>query len=189
MRLTSRDRLIGAIGRVRALVAVYASVLTGVTVLDIVGGIYFIFQLFHGYGDEQIKKCQAQADQGAPGTVDAEHWACSAGFKTGRTIVVVVYVIWWLIEICESPRLRPHCFGWQADLGIASGSADGCVIAFEYVGQLREEEEAKFSDREKAQSQNVTIVTQPAAAYGQPQPYPFAAPQNSYGPEYKEEPL
>ena len=70
-----------------------------------------------------------------------------------------------------------------------SGSADGCVIAFEYVGQLREEEEAKFSDREKAQAQNVTIVTQPAAAYGQPQPYPFAAPQNSYGPEYKEEPL
>ena len=85
----------------RALVAVYASVLMGVTVLDVVGGIYFIFQLFHGYGDEQIKKCQAQADQGAPGTVDAEHWACSAGFKTGRTVVVVVYVIWWLIEICE----------------------------------------------------------------------------------------
>ncbi|KAI0708083.1 hypothetical protein C8T65DRAFT_830075 [Cerioporus squamosus] len=157
--ITSLLGLIGAIGRVRALVAVYATVLTGVTVLDIIGGIYFIVQLFHGYGDEQIAKCQAQADQGAQGTVDVEHWACSAGFKAGRTVVVVVYVIWWLIEIY------------------------GCVIAFEYVGQLNEEEEAKVSDREKNQSQNVTIVSQPSAAFAQPQPYPFADSQNAYGPQ------
>ena len=85
-------------------------------------------------------------------------------------------------------RLVPLGGGWYADWWWFN-ITDGCVIAFEYVGQLREEEEAKFSDREKAQAQNVTIVTQPAAAYGQPQPYPFAAPQNSYGPEYKEEPL
>ena len=85
-------------------------------------------------------------------------------------------------------KLVPLGGGWHADW-CWFNFTDGCVIAFEYIGQLREEEEAKFSDREKAQAQNVTIVTQPAAAYGQPQPYPFAAPQNSYGPEYKEEPL
>ena len=92
MRLTSRDRLIGAIGRVRALVAVYASVLTGVTVLDVVGGIYFIFQLFHGKTDAEIEKCQANLQADAPeGTnVDFTNWACSASFKTGRVIVVVL---------------------------------------------------------------------------------------------------
>ncbi|RDX41616.1 hypothetical protein OH76DRAFT_187663 [Lentinus brumalis] len=157
--VTSFLGLIGAIGRVRPLVAIYATVLTGVTVLDIIGGIYLIVQLFHGYGDDQVKKCQDQADKGAQGTVDVEHWACSEGFKVGRTILVVVYVIWWLIEIY------------------------GCVIAFGYVSQLNEEEEAKNSDREKNQSQNVTIVTQPAAAFGQPQPYPFSESSNAYGPQ------
>ena len=53
--------------------------------------------------------------------------------------------------------------------------ADGCVIAFEYVGQLAEEQDAEHRDhQEKSVPQNVTIVQQPA--------YAFKAPQNSYGP-------
>ena len=47
---------------------------------------------------------------------------------------------------------------------------DGCVIAFEYVGQLNDEEDAatsesRYGGEKGPQSQNVTIVTQPAYAF------------------------
>ena len=54
---------------------------------------------------------------------------------------------------------------------------DGCVIAFEYVGQLTEEEDAELAQQNhnpEKQASNVTIVTQPA--------YAFSATPNAYGP-------
>ena len=81
--------------------------ITFVTVLDVVAGIFFIYQLFHGAGQDQVNKCQAAADNKTQGVPDASdvsdvtHWACSTGFAVGRAIVVVVYVLFWLIEICE----------------------------------------------------------------------------------------
>ena len=81
----------------RGLVALYASAITFVTVLDVVGGIYVIYQLFHGAGDEQVQKCIDDAKNGVP---DVNHWVCDEGFKVGRTILVVLYVLFWLVEIC-----------------------------------------------------------------------------------------
>ncbi|TBU31547.1 hypothetical protein BD309DRAFT_993216 [Dichomitus squalens] len=146
--LTSLLGLIGAIGRIRSLVGLYAGMITFVTVLDVVAGIFFIYQLFHGEGNDQINKCTAAADnntQGLPDSsnaADVTHWACSTGFAVGRAIVVVVYVLFWLIEIY------------------------GCVIAFEYVGQLAEERDAEYrDDHEKPAPQNITIIPQPAYAF------------------------
>ena len=51
---------------------------------------------------------------------------------------------------------------------------DGCYIAYEYFGQLKEEAEARRRDAEKDQAANVTIVSQPQ--------YAFASQPNAYGP-------
>lgn len=51
------------------------------------------------------------------------------------------------------------------------GFVDGCVIAFNYVSQLDEEEQAQFRDQEKPATQ-VTVV-QPA--------YAFSERPNTYG--------
>ena len=84
--------MVGAIGRLRSLVGIYFGTITAVTLLDIIAGCYLIFQLFHGKTDAEIEKCQANLQADAPeGTnVDFTNWACSASFKTGRVIVVVL---------------------------------------------------------------------------------------------------
>ena len=87
----------GAIGRVRGLVALYASAITFVTVVNVVSGIYVIYQLFHGAGDAQVQKCINDAQNGVQ---QVNHFVCDEGFKIGRTILVVIYVLFWLIEIC-----------------------------------------------------------------------------------------
>lgn len=101
---------IGSIGRKRSLVSLYASTITFTTVLSIAAGIFFIYNLYHAGGEEQIKKCEtnAQSAQNAQGptvadprtTANVNHWVCQTGFATGRVVVVVVYVIFWLLEIC-----------------------------------------------------------------------------------------
>nr|VWO94003.1 Protein kinase domain-containing protein [Ganoderma boninense] len=146
--LSSLLGLIGAIGRKRTLVGLYASTITFTTVLSIATGIFFIYSLYHAGGEEQVRKCEQNAqnaqdpsDPNFQQTTSVDNWVCQTGFATGRTIVVVVYVIFWLIEIY------------------------GCVIAFNYVSQLDEEEQAQFSDQEKPAPQ-VTIV-QPAYAFSE----------------------
>ncbi|KAI0360803.1 hypothetical protein OH77DRAFT_1493188 [Trametes cingulata] len=131
--------IVGSIWKIRSLVSLYAGAITFATVLDIVVGIFGIFQLFHGEGASQISKCEANAGKGV--NQDFTNFACNASFKTARVIVVVLAVIFWLIAIY------------------------GCHIAFEYVGQLSEE---RSVDSEKNnQSQNVTIV-QPYPFAGAP---------------------
>ncbi|KAH9919443.1 uncharacterized protein BXZ73DRAFT_52563 [Epithele typhae] len=147
--------LIGSIGRIRGLVSLYASVITFVTVANVVGGIYVIYQLFHAAGAEQVAKCEADA-QG--GKTDVNHFVCDEGFKVGRTVAIVVYVIFWLIEIY------------------------GCFIAFWYVSQLTEEKDAELlaSAAEKQTAANVTVVAQPAYAFSQT-PNAYAPPTTTYG--------
>lgn len=147
--LTSLLGLIGSIGKLRSLVGIYFGTITAVTVLDIIGGCYLIFQLFNAETDEKIKECEDRIQGGAN---DVSSWACQASFKTGRVIVVVLYVIFWLIAIY------------------------GCVIAYDYFAQLGEEDEARINDAEKSQASNVTIVTQPQYAFTS-QPNAYSAPQ------------
>ncbi len=100
--------LVGSIGRKRSLVGLYASTITFTTVLSIAAGIFFIYNLYHAGGEEQIKKCEANAENAQdpldPQSTDVNHWVCQTGFATGRTVVVVVYVLFWLIEICACTR-------------------------------------------------------------------------------------
>ena len=86
----------------RGLVALYAGPLAFVTVLNVASGIFFIYQLFHGAGDAQVQKCVADAQSGAQ---DVNHWVCSEGFAVARDVVVAVYVVFWLVEICASLSL------------------------------------------------------------------------------------
>lgn len=158
--LSSILGFIGAIGRKRSLVSLYASTITFTTVLSIAAGIFFIYNLYHAGGEDQIKKCEANAQSAQSAqnaqdptvadpqtTANVNHWVCQTGFATGRIVVVVVYVIFWLLEIY------------------------GCVIAFNYVSQLDEEEQTERRDFEKPAPQ-ITVV-QPA--------YAFAERPNVYG--------
>ncbi|PIL27408.1 hypothetical protein GSI_10556 [Ganoderma sinense ZZ0214-1] len=145
--LSSLLGFIGAIGRKHSLVSLYGGTITFTTVLSIATGIFFIWNLFHAGGEEQVKKCEQNAqnaqdpsDPNFQQSTTVDNWVCQTGFATGRTVVVVVYVIFWLIQIY------------------------GCVIAFNYVSQLEEEEQAQF-DHEKPAPQ-VTIV-QPAYAFSE----------------------
>lgn len=98
---------IGAIGRKRSLVSLYASTITFTTVLSIATGIFFIWNLYHAGGEDQIKKCEQNAqnaqdpsDPNFAQNTNVDNWVCQTGFATGRTVVVVVYVVFWLIQIC-----------------------------------------------------------------------------------------
>ncbi|KAI0826968.1 hypothetical protein BC628DRAFT_1409816 [Trametes gibbosa] len=151
--LVSLMGLIGAIGKLRGLVTFYASVITLATVADIAAGIYVIYQLFHGEGASDVSKCEANAGDGV--NKDFTHFACNASFKTARVVVVVVYVLFWLFTIY------------------------GCHIAFEYVGQLREERDGEDAEKRVQPVQNVTYAAYPAPT-GQ---YPFASAPNAVGPQ------
>ncbi|KAI0365987.1 hypothetical protein BV20DRAFT_693807 [Pilatotrama ljubarskyi] len=140
--------LVGSIWKIFSLVSLYAGSITFATGVEIVIGIYSIYQLFHGEGASQISKCEQSAGTGV--NQDFTNFSCNASFKTGRVIVVVLAVIFWLIAIY------------------------GCHIAFEYVGQLREEKSDGGDYEKNNQSQNITVVSAP-------QPYPFAGAPNAIG--------
>lgn len=80
----------------------YASVITLATIADVAGGIYVIYQLFHGEGAADEAKCEK--DQAAI-NADFTHFACNASFKTLRTIVIVLWVAFWIFTICACPSL------------------------------------------------------------------------------------
>ncbi|KAH9849650.1 hypothetical protein C2E23DRAFT_888130 [Lenzites betulinus] len=149
--LASLLGLVGAIGRLRGLVTFYASVITLATIADVAGGIYVIYQLFHGEGAADEAKCEK--DQAAI-SADFTHFACNASFKTLRTIVIVLWVAFWIFTIY------------------------GCGIAFEYVGQLKEEQELRDDEKRAPPVQNVTY-----ASYGPTTvaPYPFTSAPNAGG--------
>ncbi|KAL1941589.1 hypothetical protein VTO73DRAFT_7028 [Trametes versicolor] len=146
--LISLGGLVGSLWKILSLVGLYAGAITFATVLDIAAGIYVIYQLFHGEGASDISKCEANAGTGV--NKDFTSFACNASFKTARVVVVVIYALFWLFSIY------------------------GCHIAFEYVGQLREEKEnGGDSEKRGGAAPNVTIVNTP---------YPFAAAPNTMGP-------
>ncbi|KAI0674190.1 hypothetical protein C8Q78DRAFT_967188 [Trametes maxima] len=156
--LISLGGLIGSIWKRLSLVSLYAGAITFATVLDIAAGIFVIFQLFHGAGASDISKCEQDAANRGQVNTDFTHFACNTGFKTGRVIVVVIYVLFWLFQIY------------------------GCHIAFEYVGQLKEERSGNDYEKNN-QVQNVTVVA-PAYAPPPPNQYAFAAAPNAMGPKY-----
>ncbi|KAI0746637.1 hypothetical protein C8Q80DRAFT_1271502 [Daedaleopsis nitida] len=168
--LASTMGIVGSIGRMRTLIGVYATTITTMTIMSIISGIYLIFNLFHGETDAQIKKCEDDVANGTANEQEFTQWACSASFKTGRVIVVVLYVIFWLVEICAYDSLSR--ISSMADEGFLP--PDGCVIAYEYLGQLREEADAEARDAEKNQVAKVQIFATPQ--------YAFATPHNAYAP-------
>ncbi|CDO74391.1 hypothetical protein BN946_scf184392.g2 [Trametes cinnabarina] len=148
--------LVGSLFKILPLVGLYAGAIAAATAVDIAVGIYVIFQLYHGEGASDVNKCVANAGDGV--NADFAHWACSGSFKVGRVIVVVLYVLFWLVTIY------------------------GCHIAFQYVGQLREERDEPAppaSDFEKnSQVQNINVVAAPASQY------PFSTAPNAMGTRY-----
>lgn len=67
------------------------------------------------------------------------------------------------------------CWGESADDACLT---DGCGIAFEYVGQLKEEQELRDDEKRAPPVQNVTY-----ASYGPTTvaPYPFTSAPNAGG--------
>ncbi|KAI8986832.1 hypothetical protein BD414DRAFT_416241 [Trametes punicea] len=144
--------LVGSIFKVLPLVSLYAGSITLGTVANIAVGVFAMYQLFHGEGAAEVSKCEADAGDGV--NQDFTHFACNESFKIARTIYVVLSVLFWLIEIY------------------------GCHIAFEYVGQLREEQEGRSDQEKNGGVQNVNIISTPYPPANQ---YPFSAAPNAMG--------
>ncbi|OBZ77559.1 hypothetical protein A0H81_02231 [Grifola frondosa] len=162
------DALLGMIGclfRFRRFVNGYAASLVFDTLFNISIGSFFLFQLFHQDGADEVTKCV----DGTTGDVgDVKNWACQKGFDVLRIVVVVLFVILWLFEIA------------------------GCFIVYDYVGQLRDEQEAEqalsMPQQQIAVSAPYPATTYRTPTYGGPgdmeagkSPYTFTAPANAYG--------
>ncbi|KAI0777562.1 hypothetical protein BD413DRAFT_468134 [Trametes elegans] len=132
--LVSALGLVGSLFKILGCVRFYAGTITAVTVANVAIGIFAIYQLFHGAGASQVGRCEQDAARG--GVLDGQFadFACDTGFKAGRTVVVVVCVVFWLVIIY------------------------GCYIAHEYVRQLEDEESSEHDRQWGAQKQNITVV-------------------------------
>ena len=62
-------------------------------------GAYFLYTLFHKIGQQDLNDCQSTND------TDLTRAACRKGFEIARGILVGIYVVVWLVELCASS----HC--------------------------------------------------------------------------------
>ncbi|TDL22532.1 hypothetical protein BD410DRAFT_722584 [Rickenella mellea] len=157
--LASIFGFIGTIIKNRSFVSAYSTMLFVLLGFNIGSGILYIHSLFQSdVEDRNINQCIA----GSTSTLKKE--TCRAGFKVGRTVLIVVYIVVWLFMLY------------------------GCMIVANYVGQLSEEEDL---DNARAISAPAPVApAYPQTTYGEyntapamTQQYPYAAPQNSFGKE------
>jgi len=125
--LCSLVGLWGSLSKGRGSVGFYAYTVTFNTFLIIAVGIYFVWALFHGRGDDDVQNC-VDGDAG-----DVKQRVCQKGFDVIRILIVVAFVIIWIFQLA------------------------GIFIVFDYVGQLREENELEDSEARK--------ISQPAIAF------------------------
>jgi len=126
----------GSLSKGYGSISFYAYTVTFNTFLIIITGIYFVWTLFHGRGDQSVNKCVDGADGELSGV---KKWVCQKGFDVIRILIVVLFVIIWIFQLI------------------------GIFIVFDYRGQLREEVELEDTESRKAQPQPNFVVTAPAA--------------------------
>jgi hypothetical protein len=103
---------------------------------SIASGAFFLYTLFHQTGDNDIQSCINGS------TDDLKKEACKKGFEVIRGVIVGVFVLVWLIELCaySNFQLLRQSHAYKLN------HIDGCIIVSNYVEQLDEEEAAQYPD-------------------------------------------
>lgn len=131
---------------------------------SIVTGIFYLYTLFHQTGNTDIQKCIDES------TDDATAEACKKGFGIIRAVIVVIFILIWLIELCA--YLIPIMLSSRA-INNNFLVTDGCIIVSNYISQLDEEKSIKHS--RSASGSSVPGFNNYGANY------PFATSAQSYG--------
>lgn len=151
--------LIGTFNKARRLISLYSTVLFSHLGFSIATGAFFLYTLFHQTGDADIQSCI----NGSTDTLKKE--ACEKSFDVLRGVIVGIFVLTWLIELCEN-LFSLSCRTKTTNIGLI----DGCIIVGNYVDQLDEEEGLNGTK---------PMTSAPAAANASN--YAFAQPAYSHG--------
>jgi hypothetical protein len=101
-------RLIGTFIKRRSFVSWYSTVMAWHLGFSIASGAFFIFTLFRKAGENEVDKCIA--NNGGDSNKEED---CRRAFKLGRGIVIALYIVFWLFELCTSSS-HLSTFSWFA---------------------------------------------------------------------------
>jgi hypothetical protein len=91
-------RLIGTIIKRRAFVSMYSSIVSLHLGSSVATGAYFIYTLFHKVGEDDVNNCIT--DNTLFSTEGVED--CKRAFKYLRGMIIGIFIIFWLFELCAS---------------------------------------------------------------------------------------
>ncbi|KAI0251051.1 hypothetical protein BJV78DRAFT_1126965 [Lactifluus subvellereus] len=139
--------LIGVIIRRRDFLTLYSTIALWHLGFGIVTGSFFIYTLFHKIGDQDVSNCVSGSTD--PSALDD----CKKAFEVVRGFTVGIYIIFWITEL------------W------------GCLIAAEYVSQLKQDEPLDHPPPALVTASAPRMAT----TYNYGAKYAFAHPENSFG--------
>jgi len=149
---------IGCLFKSRGMVSSFAVGLAIHLGFSVAAGIFAIYTIFKQNIQESIDECVNGSTDPSAGNL------CRKTVSITRVLVIVVYIIAWLIQLCKflnHPSLETY-----ADISLS----DAYFVVERYVDQLDDEEMSKMVARNTApQVQNfgpTYAFTSPRAAYG-----------------------
>jgi len=117
---------VGAIIRGRTMISIFLTVLVGHLILSIFSGAFALYNIWNVQGSQAVQDCiKGNAD-----TPGQSQETCQASYDVVKGLSVAIFILIWLLEI------------W------------GCFIVNDYIGQLEDEEYARYpkvSDIEASQ--------------------------------------
>lgn len=136
-------RLIGTITKRRSLISIYSTVVWSHLAFNIAAGAYFIYTLFHQVGEDTLNNCIYSYSDDLISLYD-----CEEEFVVYRHVIICLYVVFCLLELCASSflslHLPPNSFrGLRPDLFIYK-LIGACLVVSGYIVQLREEEALEY---------------------------------------------
>lgn len=98
-------RLIGTIMQRRSYISLYHTVIWSHLAFNIVAGAYFIYTLFHKVGEEDLSNCLFYCSDDIIAQLD-----CIQEFQVYRNVIICLYIIFCLLELCASSSLYLSTF-------------------------------------------------------------------------------
>ena len=141
---------------------------------SIVSGVYFIYTLFHKVGEHEVDNCIARHSKDSN-----KEEECRKEVHYLRGAAIALYIVFWLFQLCASlfflhlPALPTLFLVWL----FTHGYAGGCLIAADYVSQLKEEDGPAYPPPAEIAATAPPLAT----TYNYRNQYSFSAPENSFG--------
>ena len=135
-------RLIGTITKRRSFISLYSTVVWSHLAFNIAAGAYFIYTLYHQVGDDTLSNCIYSY-----GDDLISLYECGEEFEVYRHVIICLYVVFCLLELCASSYLSLHLP--PNPLRVATRyfsykSTGACLVVSGYIVQLREEEALEY---------------------------------------------